>query len=297
MFSGALSLGVVRAELSPASSTVYTTTITVFDHEYCHWPDPGVSTFKIPWYWQVTGCLLEYDAHCDPDDWYLRAMAFWMDGYPNYYDGRGGGIGCYRTGPHDIRGWTIYPGQTLSRTFDMSNVMFPRDWPQTGGDYYTFIPGGAGYMPGYFSPGVHEVTGFVSSQYPGAVQESWISIKLHFQYILVPMPATIDFDPDTLNLKSEGKYVTVYIELPDCDIGVNDIVITTVELNGIPALETPTPEIGDHDGDTIPDLMVKFDREAVQNLLMPGDPVIITISGSCGDGILFEGTETTRVIH
>ena len=27
------------------------------------------------------------------------------------------------------------------------------------------------------------------------------------------IPATIDFDPDTLNLGSNGKWVTVYIEL------------------------------------------------------------------------------------
>ena len=33
--------------------------------------------------------------------------------------------------------------------------------------------------------------------------------------VIVPMiPATIDFDPDTLNLGSMGKWVTVYIELP-----------------------------------------------------------------------------------
>ncbi|MCL6558757.1 MAG: hypothetical protein K6U74_08110, partial [Firmicutes bacterium] len=32
--------------------------------------------------------------------------------------------------------------------------------------------------------------------------------------IIPIIPATVDFDPDTLNLKSQGKYVTTYIELP-----------------------------------------------------------------------------------
>jgi len=53
----------------------------------------------------------------------------------------------------------------------------------------------------------------------------------------------------------------------------------------------------DHDGDGIPDLMVKFDREAVIELLEPGENVLVTISGNLDGGLLFEGTDTIRVIH
>ncbi|MFX1451885.1 MAG: hypothetical protein ACFFCM_13650 [Promethearchaeota archaeon] len=177
LFGGSLSILMINTSAEPsADPTIHTASMVVFDHEFCDWPHPGVALIEIPSYWQVVGCNLEYTAHMDPDDYYLRAMAF-------YLDDRGGGIGCYRVGPHDIRGWTILPGQTLYRMFDMSHVQFPRDWPDTGGTYWTFIPASGGYIPGYFSPGEHEITGFVSSQYPGAVQESWISIVLHFEYI------------------------------------------------------------------------------------------------------------------
>ncbi len=71
----------------------------------------------------------------------------------------------------------------------------------------------------------------------------------------------IDIDPDTLNLKSKGKWVTVYIELSE-GFDVEDIDIDTLELEGIPAEDSPT-EIGDYDDDGIPDLMVKFDRKAL----------------------------------
>lgn len=48
---------------------------------------------------------------------------------------------------------------------------------------------------------------------------------------------------------------------------------------GILSAEPWPTEIGDHDGDGIPDLMVKFDRSAVQALLEPGEEVNLTITG------------------
>ncbi len=105
----------------------------------------------------------------------------------------------------------------------------------------------------------------------------------------------VDFDPDTLNLKSKGKWVTVYIELPE-DYDVSKIDICSIRLNGtVPALLTPT-EIGDYDGDGIPDLMVKFDGAAVQSILAVGESVEITVTGEVA-GLRFKGTDTIRVIN
>ena len=108
--------------------------------------------------------------------------------------------------------------------------------------------------------------------------------------------ATIDFDPDTLNLKSKGIWVTAYIELPTghgYDVGMIDLA--SVVLNEVRAETDPT-EIGDYDSDGIPDLMVKFNRAAVQAILQVGDKVEITISGKLIDGRLFKGTDTIQVI-
>lgn len=109
--------------------------------------------------------------------------------------------------------------------------------------------------------------------------------------------ATVDVDPDTLNLKSKGKWVTCYIELPE-DYDVSDIDTSTVKLNyedfdEISAELHPT-EVGDHDTDGIPDLMVKFDRQDLIAILSVGK-AILTITGEVND-VSFEGTDTIIVI-
>ncbi|MFX1445791.1 MAG: nitrous oxide reductase family maturation protein NosD, partial [Promethearchaeota archaeon] len=107
--------------------------------------------------------------------------------------------------------------------------------------------------------------------------------------------ATIDIDPDTLNLKSKGKFITAYIELQEgydvCNIDISTVMIQ----ESIPAAPSPT-DIADYDDDGIPDLMVKFDRTSVQLSLSPGEAVEITIDGSLIDGTYFSGTAYIRVI-
>jgi hypothetical protein len=107
--------------------------------------------------------------------------------------------------------------------------------------------------------------------------------------------ATIDFNPNTLNLKSKGKWVTVYIEL-EAGYDINDMDISTILLNDTVSAELKPKAVGDYDSDGVPDLMVKFDRSDVQDVLEPGDGVEVTVSGELTDGTTFEGTDTIRVI-
>jgi hypothetical protein len=73
----------------------------------------------------------------------------------------------------------------------------------------------------------------------------------------------VDIDPDTLNLDSKGRWITAYIGISG-GFGLKLIDVSTILLNGtIPAEMWPT-EIGDHDGDGVPELMVKFNRTAVR---------------------------------
>jgi len=107
--------------------------------------------------------------------------------------------------------------------------------------------------------------------------------------------ATIDIDPDTLNLNSKGKWITCYIELPG-DYDVEDIDVKTIKLNDqVPAESRPTG-IGDCDDDGIVELMVKFDRSAVQEILEAGDEVEVTVTGELNDDTKFEGSDAIRVI-
>ncbi|MHC4425181.1 MAG: FG-GAP repeat protein [Planctomycetota bacterium] len=127
-------------------------------------------------------------------------------------------------------------------------------------------------------------------------------------FVLDPIIVDIDIDPDTLNLSSKGKWVTCYIELPQ-DFDVIDIKGETVELDGIPAhigeegwarAGANSSNIMDHDGDGIPERMVKFDRSAVQGLLVELDllgNVDLIVSGELIDGPSFEGTDVMRVIN
>ncbi|UCF07640.1 MAG: exo-alpha-sialidase, partial [Thermoplasmata archaeon] len=69
--------------------------------------------------------------------------------------------------------------------------------------------------------------------------------------ISVPtLKAIIDIDPDTLNIKSKGTWITAYIELPEGH-DANDIDISSILLeSSIPAENHPV-EIDDYDNDGI----------------------------------------------
>jgi DNA-binding beta-propeller fold protein YncE len=117
---------------------------------------------------------------------------------------------------------------------------------------------------------------------------------------------TLDIDPDTLNLRSRGRWITAYIELYDGG-DVRDINVDTLLLNEtIPAGRWPTA-IGDYDEDGILDLMVKFNRSDVQRYIeglnIPpggagrfGYEVTLTLKGTFNDGTSFECSDTIRVL-
>jgi len=70
------------------------------------------------------------------------------------------------------------------------------------------------------------------------------------------LPAVVDIQPTKLNLKSNGEYISVYIEFPDYPFLNNlDIDLYTVNLEGIPAIGF----ISWH--------KVKFDRATVRDTL------------------------------
>ena len=125
---------------------------------------------------------------------------------------------------------------------------------------------------------------------------SWSEFKIDRVIVSEPsIEAAINIEPDTLNLKREGKWITCYIELPE-DYDVADIDVSTIMLNDqVPAESRPTA-IADYDGDSIAELMVKFSRSAVQNILPAEGEAEITVAGELDDGTLFEGKDTIRII-
>ena len=102
--------------------------------------------------------------------------------------------------------------------------------------------------------------------------------------------AEVDIKPDTLNLGSQGEWITVYAVI-ETEYDENDIIIESV------MLEDVIPAIWDEVNGT--QLMVKFDRGQVIDYLQgyqEGEEVILTVSGEFRDGVRFTGKDTIKVV-
>ena len=98
--------------------------------------------------------------------------------------------------------------------------------------------------------------------------------------------ATIDIDPDTLNLRSKGKWISACIELPE-GYEVEDIDVSTILLNAV--VPTESSKVGGKK------LMVKFDRSEVIALLPQLGEAELIITGTLFNATKFEGSDTIRV--
>jgi hypothetical protein len=100
--------------------------------------------------------------------------------------------------------------------------------------------------------------------------------------------ATVNIDPEVLNLGSVGKYITCYLTLPT-GYDVSNVDPATILLN---EQITPAWSMVDEEENV---LTIKFDRSAVQELVHPGEVELMVI-GALTDGTLFCGTDTILVI-
>jgi hypothetical protein len=105
------------------------------------------------------------------------------------------------------------------------------------------------------------------------------------------VPATVTVHPRTLNIRSRGHSVTVYVEIPGRD--PSEIVAEEAEVlvadRRIPAEPKRRP-VGDHDADGVPDLALKVPRRAlIEALGTPGLHEIV-LSAPLASGEIIEGT-------
>jgi hypothetical protein len=114
--------------------------------------------------------------------------------------------------------------------------------------------------------------------------------------IMPYIEAYMEVFPHAINLKSKGNYVTCYIELEDgynvADIDVSTLTLTTEDSQDTVAAELSPTEIGDNNGNGVPDLMVKFDRSMVHNLLTNADgESLLFLDGNLLDSTQLKGYE------
>ena len=120
--------------------------------------------------------------------------------------------------------------------------------------------------------------------------------------------AFVKISPATLNKKSNGKWITAIIGLPEAD--VNDINPLTVKISAVndeaiePIFVDPkwTAKIYEGDCDGFDKLdghtyaMFKFSRKKVSNAVSEGE-VTVKIEGELKNGTKFEGVNTNWIIH
>ncbi len=106
--------------------------------------------------------------------------------------------------------------------------------------------------------------------------------------------ASADLDPDVINLASHAPWVTAYIEPVGFDPASIDV--STVRLAGSVPAAAKFAIVGDRNGNSAPDLMVKFSREALDPLLTVGMNRL-ELTGSLTTGESFTGMDSVRVIN
>lgn len=106
--------------------------------------------------------------------------------------------------------------------------------------------------------------------------------------------ADVSIYPNSLNLRSAGKWITAYIELPDA-YDVADITLESVMLNGYLSV-SGSSDFTDQDKDGVDELKVKFGRAAATVGLEPGMSHMMTVSGSLKNGTEFEGSDVVTVL-
>jgi len=88
--------------------------------------------------------------------------------------------------------------------------------------------------------------------------------------------------PSTLNLLSQGVWVTVHAEIP-----YSDVAAAGATLNGIPVESTFADSRGD--------LLATFIIDDVKEIVEPG-AVELTLSGTTKEGEPFSGTDIVQVV-
>jgi len=145
------------------------------------------------------------------------------------------------------------------------------------------------------SAGKEGVTIEIDADGDGIFERTVIADKdLTSEEFALQTKTVVDFEPDVLNLRSPGKVVTAYIELPE-GFDVSDIVISSLKLNSLVSALSKPVKIGDYDEDGIPDLMVKFDRQQVAEVHGSGTQMV-TLTGRLSDGRPLAGIDFIRVI-
>jgi len=150
-------------------------------------------------------------------------------------------------------------------------------------------------------PGTYNVTaskkGYVNQTKTGIVIAAGNVTTIDFALVEVQIKATVVIHPRSLNLRSEGRWITASIEF-EAGFDARDVNVSSIKLNNTVPVDLTAPM--EFSGST---LIVKFDREAVETLILNelGQPdkfssATLTLTGKLKDGTTFTGNDTIKTI-
>jgi len=122
------------------------------------------------------------------------------------------------------------------------------------------------------------------------IWEGWDGNDWEIETAMVPVPAGIKVTPQSLNLKSKGKWITVHLKLPEGMTGSQVDKTSLLLMDQIPVDKVQK-------GEGARKLTLKFKRADVQALLTPGPEVEIYLTGQMKDGTAIEASDTIKVIN
>ena len=271
---------------------------TIENNDICNNEIHGISVNTRPKYNVITGNNI-----CDNlgnGIWLFQDASYNKVYYNNIMNNK---YGIFASAAHNCQ---IYNNNFIN---NLSNPYSKQAYAFSSGGIVFNLPEGGNYWSDWTTPDVDPVDGFVDNPYtiPGHPTPAyWVKDDLPWAnpngWLSSPptsIQATIDIDPDTLNLNSKGKWITCYIELPE-GYDVNDIDIDTILLEDLIQAEDSPTNVGDHDVDGIPDLMVKFDRQQMIDELEWDWGMVytdeLTITLNLNDGTAAEGSDNIKVL-
>jgi len=182
---------------------------------------------------------------------------------------------------------TMANGSTtqLTATYVPANGRFEAKYTLTAGDplgtwYARLEPQGLKDTENNMGPDKAKTTVFTVTEFPPTEV----------------ITAEVKITPQTLNLKSNGRWVMVHIELPE-GYSAADIDVSTIRLDGV--VEAETSQVSGEGK-----LLVKFSRGAVKTHIQGTigitgskfSSVNLTVTGEVA-GTTFQGSDTIRVKH
>jgi hypothetical protein len=113
--------------------------------------------------------------------------------------------------------------------------------------------------------------------------------------VSLPFSAELNIDPDTLSLKSMGKYITAYLKPPP-SYSPADVNLGSILVNNRNLVELSVSDIKDYDNDGLAELMIKLKRAQLQKIIPSTGPFEITLIGAFSDGMTFTAKDTIKII-